>query len=83
MRSARTDGAGSLDPREIDESALGIGAEQFQTHVVTDVEPRSAALDPALRVRIQDPGPGPLLGRSRDDPLEGLADAGAQEACGR
>ena len=65
----------SSRPREIDEAALDVGADELDAHAFADVEPRLAADDAAFDRRRDDAHPRPLVGRAGDDAVEDPADA--------
>ena len=64
----------SLRSREIDESSLYVGAEQFDAQSIADVKSLEPSDYLAFCVRVNNTYPGAFLGRAGDDGVEALPD---------
>ena len=69
-------------PREIDEPALHVRADELDVHPIADVETLEPADHPAFHHRLDDAHPRPLLRRAGDDRVEALAEARGEEERG-
>src|SRR6266511_4823268 len=71
-----------LGPDEVDEAALDVGRDQFDTQLLADGQALEAVDELAFDGRIEDTHPRSFLGGSGNDRVETLADAPLQEQGG-
>ena len=62
-------------PGEIDEASGDVRMDEFDAHMIADIEPFKATDDLSLRHRPRYLNPGTLVGGTRDDTVKMLTDA--------
>src|SRR5512141_3477336 len=77
------DAGSSSVAREVDETALDIGVDQFDLNVVAHVKTPEPAFQSPFRRRLENPNPRSLRGGAGDDRIEGLPHPAGQEQRGR
>src|ERR1051325_3185269 len=70
----------AMNPNEIDEPSLHVGAHQLHAHAMPDVESFRAVHELPFHRRMKDAHPRPFLAFAGDDGVELLADARRQQA---
>ena len=66
-------------PGEIDETSGDVRVDEFDAHMITDIEPFKATDDLTLRHGPRDSNPSTLIVGTRDDTVKMLTDATRQE----
>src|SRR5882724_6299160 len=72
--SRRCASVASPEALEVDEAALGVGADELEAHPVADIQPQGAPFHAPFGGRIQDAGPGAVQVHAGHDSIEDLAD---------
>src|ERR1700730_16841561 len=64
-------------------TALDVGVDEFDSHVIADIEPLRSAHDLPFNAGLPDADAGALLGRAGHDRIELRSDPGGQQKRGR